>query len=327
MQSWLERIFHKSLNELSLRENSRETRDQVSVENAFTSLRQLALLDWKECFEKLSRVEQTLRQDPAGIYPRMDFATRDRYRRAIEDLHRGSGLAEDQVARNAIEMAIQAGHDSAQDERSVHVGTYLIGKKRGDLAQHIGCRESLHFRALHWVYRHHSAVYFLGLALFSTAFVSLPILLGLHAYAPGILIIITSLLLIPASQLSLEVMNYLVTRLFPPRVLPKMDFSVSGIPDDCRTLVVVPMMLLDLETIKSEAEKLEIRYLANKEANLLFGLFSDYMDAPQARRASDAALLEAVTTHASRPSISATAMIVSSCFTGNENGANPNKNS
>ena len=77
-------------------------------------------------------------------------------------------------------------------------------------------------------------------------------------------------------------MNYLVTRLFPPRVLPKMDFRVSGIPDACRTLVVVPMMLLDLETIKAEAEKLEIRYLANKEANLLFGLFSDYMDAPQA---------------------------------------------
>ena len=50
-----------------------------------------------------------------------------------------------------------------------------------------------------------------------------------------------------------------------------MNFKVSGIPDACRTLVVVPMMLVDQETIKGEAEKLEIRYLANKEANLLFG--------------------------------------------------------
>ncbi len=114
VQSWLERTFHKSLNELSLREKNRQTKDQISIGNAFTSLRQLALLDWKECFEKLSRVEQTLRQDPAGIYPRMDFATRDRYRRAIEDLHRGSGLAEDQVAQNAIELAIRAGHDSGR---------------------------------------------------------------------------------------------------------------------------------------------------------------------------------------------------------------------
>ena len=108
VQSWLERTFQKSLSELSLREKNRQTKDQISIGNAFTSLRQLDLLDWKECFEQLSRVERTLRQDPAGIYPRMDFATRDRCRRAIEDLHRGSGLAEDQVAQRALELATEA---------------------------------------------------------------------------------------------------------------------------------------------------------------------------------------------------------------------------
>ena len=107
--------------------------------------------------------------------------------------------------------------------------------------------------------------------------------------------LIALLLLIPASQLSLEVLNYLVTRLLPPRTLPKMDFEVSGIPDACRTLVVVPMMLVDPETIQAEAEKLEIRYLANKEANLLFGLFSDYTDADQAHCEEDDALLQTVT--------------------------------
>ncbi len=112
---------------------------------------------------------------------------------------------------------------------------------------------------------------------------------------PGIQFILALLLLIPASQLALEVMNYLVMRLFPPRTLPKMDFRVSGIPDACRTLVVVPMMLVDQETIKAEAEKLEIRYLANKEANLLFGLYSDYKDAAQAHCDADAALLQTAT--------------------------------
>ena len=297
VQGWLERTFHKSLNEISHRERNRQTKDQISVENAFTSLRELALVDWKECFEKLSWVEQTLRQDPAGIYPLMDFATRDWYRRAIEDLHRGSDIEENQVARHAIEMAMKAGDDSAEDERLLHVGTYLIGEKRGKLAQLIGCHESLRFRALHWAYRHHSAVYFLGIAILSAILISLFVMLGLHAHSPGIMIIIISLLLIPASHLSLEVINYLVTRLFPPRVLPKMDFKISGIPDAYRTLVVVPMMLLDMETIEIEVEKLEIRYLANKETNLLFGLFSDFMDAPQAQCESDGTLLEAATTY------------------------------
>ena len=51
----------------------------------------LALLDWREIFEKLSRVEQILRFDPSGIYAGMDFATRDRCRRAIEELAQASG--------------------------------------------------------------------------------------------------------------------------------------------------------------------------------------------------------------------------------------------
>jgi cyclic beta-1,2-glucan synthetase len=293
VQSWLERAFHKSMNDLIMREKNRQTKDQISIGNAFTSLRQLALLDWKECFERLSRVERTLRQDPAGIYPRMDFATRDRYRRAIEELHRGSGLAEDKIAQHAIGMATQAGHDSAQDERSIHVGTCLVGEKREDLARLIGCHESLRFRALHWAYRHHSAVYFLGLGFFSATFISLILLFGLRAQALEIRLLLVLLLLAPASQLSVEAMNYLVTRLFPPRVLPKMDFRDSGIPDACRTLVVVPMMLVDLETIQADVEKLEIRYLANKEANLLFGLYSDYMDAAQAHCVTDESLLGA----------------------------------
>jgi len=295
VQGWLERTFHKSLNDLILRVRKRQTTDQISIENAFTSLRQLGLLDWKECFERLSRVDEVLRRDPAGIYPQMDFATRDRYRRAIEDLHRGSGLEEEQVAQRALDLATGGRRDSAADERSAHVGTYLIGEKRGELARSIECRETLRFRALHWAYCHHSAVYFLGLAFFSAMFIFLVLRLGLHTHGLVIQMILATLLLIPASQLSLQVMNTLIMRFFSPRALPKMDFRVSGIPDACRTLVVVPMMLADQETIRGEAEKLEIRYLANKEANLLFGLYSDYKDAAQAHCDADAALLETAT--------------------------------
>ncbi|MFH0799880.1 MAG: glucoamylase family protein [Pseudomonadota bacterium] len=295
VQGWLERTFHKSLNELGLRVTNRQTRDQLSIGNAFISLRQLALLDWKKCFERVSLVEQTLRQDPAGIYPRMDFATRDRYRRAVEDLHRGSGLTEDEVAKSAIEMAAEAGHDDIHDTLSAHVGTYLIGEKRGDLAGRIGCHETFYFRALRWAYRHHTAVYFLGLAFFSAIFIFLALRSGLCAPAFWMQCIAVMLLIVPASQLSLDVVNYLVKRLFPPRTLPKMDFKVPGIPDACRTLVVVPMMLTDPERVAAEVERLEIRYLANAEANVLFGLFSDYTDANEEHAPADESLLRIAT--------------------------------
>ena len=82
-------------------------------------------------------------------------------------------------------------------------------------------------------------------------------------------------------------------RVFPPRTLAKMDFEVSGIPDAFRTLVVVPMLLEDPQTIGAEVDKLEIRYLANREDNLLFSLFTDYTDSRQAHREEDEPLLQA----------------------------------
>ena len=42
---------------------------------------------------RMSVVEQTLRDDPAGVYRAMDFATRDRYRHAVEELARHSTLS------------------------------------------------------------------------------------------------------------------------------------------------------------------------------------------------------------------------------------------
>jgi len=292
VQIWLERTLRKSLNDLNLREQNRQTKEQISIGNAFTSLRQLAVLDWREIFERLSRVEQLLRLDPSGVYPNMDFDTRDRYRRAIEEFARRSGQAEEQVAQHAVEMATQCVRESAEDERWIHIGTYLIGEGRPEFARLIRCRETPRFRTLHWVYRHHSAVYFLALSFFSALFISLIVGFGLGGQSPGIQLSIALLLLIPASQLAIEVVNYLVMRLLPPHTLAKMDFEDSGIPDAFRTLVVVPVLLVDEEAIKGEVEKLEIRYLANKEANLLFSLFTDYTDSDQAHREGDERLLQ-----------------------------------
>jgi cyclic beta-1,2-glucan synthetase len=293
VQLWLERTSGKSMSELNAREQNRQTKDQISIGNAFTSLRQLALMDWRHIFEHLSRVERALRLDPSGIYSEMDFDTRDQYRRTVEELAHGSGQEESRVAQRAVELAAQAAREAVEDERRIHVGTYLIGEGRRELVRLIRCREALRTRVLQWVYRHHSAVYFIGLSFFTAAFLSLIVLLGLSGQSFEIRLLIALLLLIPVSQLSLEILNYLVMRLLPPRTLPKMDFEDSGIPDSFRTLVVVPTLLADPETIDTEVDKLEIRYLANKEDNLLFSLFTDYTDSEQKHREEDEHLLRA----------------------------------
>src|SRR5437870_12184867 len=76
----------------------------------------------------------------------------------------------------------------------------------------------------------------------------------------------------------------------PPRVLSKMSFE-EGIPQECRTLVVIPMMLLTPDSIRGEIEKLEVRYLANPLPNLYFSLFADFTDAEQSEMPEDDSLL------------------------------------
>ena len=84
--------------------------DQLMVENSIRSLRALAVYDWKRFFETLSLVDVTLRQDPARLYTGMDFETRDRYRKAVEEIANSGQADELAVARGAVSLA-RAGVD------------------------------------------------------------------------------------------------------------------------------------------------------------------------------------------------------------------------
>ena len=303
VQNWLERTLQTPLHDLHQRELNRQTRDQLTCGNAFTSLRHLALLDWREIFEKLSRVEQILRFDPSGIYPGMDFATRDRCRGAVEAIALATGRPEEEIANHVIKLTKETMEAKTGDEPRNHVVTWLIGEGRAELGQLLTFREAYRYRFPAWIYAHHTTAYFLTIGFFFTLFLTLVTGFALHPSlgagenSPTFFIGFLLLLVIPLSQLAIEVVNYLITRLLPPRTLAKMDFACSGIPDDFRTLVVVPMMLADRETVKSEVEKLEIRYLANKETNLLFSLFSDYIDADTLSLEDDHLLLQDAREH------------------------------
>ena len=93
-------------------------------------------------------------------------------------------------------------------------------------------------------------------------------------------------LLLPASQSAVEVMNYLTTALLPPRILPKLDFS-EGIPGDCVTMVVVPTLLLSEKQVRQLVDDLEVRYLGNSSANLHYALLSDMPDSAEAPNEDD----------------------------------------
>jgi len=224
-------------------------------------------------------VDKILKRDPARVYLDMDFDTRNRYRQAVEEIARRGEASEETVAHAAVDLA--AAHTSRPRGRTreSHIGLYLIGAKRGEFVKSVECSEPPRFRLLQWVRRHPTGIYLTSIGLVSGFFTALGLMIGARGMSLPLQVSLGALLLGPSSQLAVQIVNYLLTRLLPPHTLPKMDFRQSGIPEAFRTLVVVPVLLLDEETIQEDLEKLEIRYLANPEANLIFSLFTDYSDA------------------------------------------------
>ena len=287
VQQWIEAAMGSPLAELVRPEHQREAAECLSIANAFNSLRRLSRIDFAEFFESLNVVELELRNDPAGQYAKNDFQTRDHCRRVVEAIARASAFSEQDVARKAVELAARA-----EDPEKQQVSWYLLSKGVEPLGRALGARFPLLVRLKRSMRNHATPVYTIGVTLLTLCFLAVALSLAweMGVRQPVIIFGLSVLSLFPLSDLAVQIVNALIVSAFEPEALPKLDFD-KGIPPEAATLVVVPMMLTNLDVVRQELEKLEVRYLANREPHLYFSLFSDFMDAAEATVPGDAELV------------------------------------
>ena len=293
--TWIEQRLSESgltIEQLVQSESQQLAADQVSISNSIGSLRFLGAMDWREFVETMSVVEQILREDPDGVYGKMDFATRDRYRHVVEKIAKGSRLSESEVARKAIQLAREGAANKGSDDRAAHVGFYLIDKGLPQLERMAEVRRSAS-GALQRMGRRFPLFLYLGTITLITLTFTGSLLAkthgsGLHDW----LLALTGILsLLCASHMAVALVNWLATLLAKPHVLPRMDFC-EGIPPESRTLAVIPTMLTSAQNIEDLVEALEVRFLANRDENLHFGLLTDFRDAHAETMPEDELLLE-----------------------------------
>ncbi len=281
--TWIEQRLSESsltIEQLVQAETQEQAADQVSMSNSIGSLRFLGAMDWREFVETMSEVERELRQD--SVYGAMEFATRDRYRHVVEKMARASRLSESEVARQAIRLAREATADG--DTRTSHVGFYLIDKGLPRLERAAEVRLSAAERLQRTGRRLSLPLYLGAIALITGGLTAGILTAGLAASAhadaasDALLALVGMLSLVATSQLAVALVNRLAASLAAPHPLPRLDYS-AGIPARDRTLVVVPAMLASAAEIDSLLEALEVRFLANRDENLRFGLLTDYADA------------------------------------------------
>ncbi|MDE8652867.1 GH36-type glycosyl hydrolase domain-containing protein [Novosphingobium album (ex Liu et al. 2023)] len=248
--------------------------DTECVARAIANLGVIATIQWNDFFDRTSQVEAILRRDPAGVYPRMDFDTRDRYRHAVEQLAEQSGLPEWEVAQRALRQC-----HSSDETPSGHVGFWLVDTGRSPFADTIDPRPWTLGSMLRRALRYRGVLYALGLLLAGLAAFALPATyLASTDASPKSWLLGIALTLLPASVLSITFVNWLVTLITPPRVLPKLEFR-KGIPKDCATAVIVPVLVARAADIAPLLQRLEAHRLGNSDTALEFVLLSDFADA------------------------------------------------
>ena len=108
--------------------------------------------------------------------------------------------------------------------------------------------------------------------------------------APGALFLLLAIL--PASEAAVALVNFTVTKITGARLLAGLELR-NGIPEQLRTLVVVPTLLNSREDLDEEIERLEVHYLTEPQGEVYFGLLTDWTDSQIELNAADEALLQA----------------------------------
>jgi len=287
---WLDQrlaVAGTNADEIVRAEHQAQGAASVSVRNIITSMRLISEFDWQDFFESVSLVDEVLRN--GTHFADMDFSTRDDYRRAIESLSRGSKHSEIEVARRVVRRVQESAQDSGSAPensdkvsaaRRAEPGYHLISRGRPAFERELG----FHLPWKRWLLRFYvrNAVpgYLATIAVITALILAWPLLYARDGGATSREVLLLGLLAaVPASDLAIALINRAVMGLLGPRRLPRMELR-HGIPEDLRTIVVMPTLLSTAEEVAEHVERLEVHYLANPDGDLRFALLSDWLDAP-----------------------------------------------
>ncbi len=173
-------------------------------------------------------------------------------------------------------------------------GYCLVGEGREQLESEIGYRPPARVVWTRWLMRHALAVYFVPLAVASVGALILPAFyLAADGASLPVWLLGIAVAAVPASVLGVTGINWIVTLIVPPRLLPKLDFE-NRIPPEYTTAVVVPVLVGRADDVPKIIDRLEAHHLANPDPSLQFVLLSDCPDAPAEQMPGDDTLVSAL---------------------------------
>ena len=233
--------------------------------NSITSINTIIRVNFLEIFEQINGVEELLKNDPAGVYSKMDYKTKAYYRKQIENISKKTKISEMYIAKKCLDLAKRG-----KNGKQAHIGYYLISEGKSTLLS-----ELLNKKVKNVKQSTKKKVYILGISVLSVL-LSLLCAIYMENYTENFLIslLIFVATLIPSQTIVVQLIQYILSKIIKPKILPKLDFK-SGIPEEYSTMVIIPTIVKNKEKVHELFSKLEVYYIANKSNNLYFTLLAD----------------------------------------------------
>ena len=286
--------------------------DNLSVSNAVKSLRAIGDADWLDIVARTSRLMGVMQA--SAVFVAEDSNTRSQTLHAIEQLARRSGASEVSVAQTLLGLmaapmgaavdasasaSSNAGASASAPDAQASPGYWLAGSGQPQLARLLGLdgQTSISWQSTKNQLARFALPAYLGAIFLGTA--GLIAWISRHrsvslvgADVPVWLMLLGLLLMLfPASEAVVAVVNRLISESARPQHLPRLAFA-DGIPAQHRVMVVIPGMLTGPRSALELAHRLQLHYLANPEGQAQFALLTDWADAPLAGMPPDAELLD-----------------------------------
>jgi hypothetical protein len=212
----------------------------------------------------------------------MDFETRNHYRHVIEELANGSSVGEADIAVQAVQLARES-----TPGREKHVGYYLIAPGKEALEARVNFQPKFSDRLIRAIQKNATVAYLASIASLTVLFTLLAVYYATQAAGNSLQLVLAGVLtILPAASVAIDIINGLVVALIPPRTLPKLNFK-NGVPEDFRTMVVIPALLATERDAPLLLSQIERHFIGNSDPNIFFALITDFADALEKEMPAD----------------------------------------
>lgn len=204
------------------------------MSNAILSIKELLRMDFMQIFQNINGVEEALKLDPANVYTKMDYKTKETYRNEIKKLSTKTKISEIYIANKILELCNREGLNKKQK----HVGYYLINKGKQELVSLLLGKEKKEIKKETKAKLYVLSVW--GISIIISALISICIgkmasvggaaigepLAPSRLFAKinlGLSLLFFILTLIPIQEIVIQIIRYILGKIVVPKPIPKID--------------------------------------------------------------------------------------------------------